>query len=413
MKNFYLYIFLLFCINAFIVISFAQNDIKSFDHFPKYKEKVIANVLENSDSNKLVSTYTFLGEINIKNFVFLKDLNLPTDEQINVVKIRGIQNVSEMYKENSNSIVLLIKPDKSTMGAGCIVTEDGYILTNYHVINNADKMLTFFYDKNITKIEDIDPEKFKVADVIAAVPEKDLALLKLSASKNIKALKFGNNSEIEVGQDVFAIGHPQSYIWSFTYGVISQLRNNYEWTYDNRTKCRADVIQTQTPINPGNSGGPLFNINGELIGINSFRTEGAEGLNFAIRVDELEKFLSEAKEGKHEYKLIVNKNVRNNEYYWDRIDTDGDGIFDCEAADINGDKIYDIGKYDENEDGYIDYIAVDSNQDTYIDIYVYDKNNDGRFEYFIMDTNFDGYFDTVGIDTNRDSVPDEFSDYRR
>jgi len=407
-----LFFLILIFVHGLIFHSFSQNELKSLDSLLNNKENIIASVKEDLDSKNIVSVVSFLGRINFESNDYLGKFNLPSDEQINIIKTRGINNVSEMYKENSKSIVLLITSDYSSMGAGCIVTADGYILTNYHVIAKNNKMLTFLYDKNITKIEDMDPENFKIADVIAAIPEKDLAILKLSTSQKLKNLRLGNNSEIEVGQDVFAIGHPESFIWTFTDGVISQLRNNYEWSYDGRNKCSGNVIQTQTPINPGNSGGPLFNTNGDLIGINSFRTEGAEGLNFAIRVDELNKFLEEVKEGKHKYNVVVKKDKGSDEILWDRIDSNRNGIYDCEAADVDGNKIYDIVKVDENEDGFVDYIVVDSNQDNVIDIYIYDKNRDGHFEYFIMDRNTDGYLDTIGIDTNGDGVPNEFRKYK-
>lgn len=411
MKNVYIHIFILLLIQGMISNSLSQIELESFDHYLTYQDKVIDQVLGTSESNKIVSATLFLRDFKSKSNNFLGKLVLSSNEQNFPFKTRGINNVSDMYKENSKSIVLLVQPDYSSMGAGCIITEDGLILTNYHVIENADKMLTFFYDKNITKIDDINSENFKVASVIAAIPEIDLALLKLSTNKEQKALRFGDNSSIEVAQDVFAIGHPESYIWSFTSGVISQLRNNYEWAYDSRTNCKANVIQTQTPINPGNSGGPLFNDQGELIGINSFRTEGAEGLNFAIRLNEIQKFLREVEEGKHKYELIASHHRRTEEIYWDQLDTDDNGIIDSEAADLDGNGMYDIVKVDENEDGNTDYIVMDTNQDNTIDVYIYDRDRDGHFEYYLIDTNSDGYLDTIGIDTNKDGSPNEFFDY--
>ena len=270
------------------ILYFAQVNPSSFDHYLSYNDKVNDRVLGTPEANSSISSTNFLRQVRntidnklgTLNFYYKDNSGDPT---------REIKNASKLYKENSQSVVLLVSPDYESMGAGCIVTSDGYILTNYHVIENLDKMLIFFYDKNVTSIQELDPEKFKVADVISALPEKDLALLKLSSTSKYKSLQFGNNSRIEIAQDVFAIGHPETYIWSFTYGVISHLRNRYEWYYDETKICKANVIQTQTPINPGNSGGPLFNDKGKLIGINTFRTGDAEGLNFAIRIDEIVK----------------------------------------------------------------------------------------------------------------------------
>lgn len=392
---------------------FAQDKLKPFDIQQKTRGNVVDEVSEYSDTTqKLISDLLLLNMYKTKSKKFLRNLFIPSDNEIDILKVRGINNVSLMYKENVKSIVLLVSPDYSSMGAGCVVSEDGNILTNYHVIKDFERLLTFFYNKDITKVEDIDLQNFKIAEVIAVLPEKDLALLKITGNQKTASLRFADNSSIDVGQDVFAIGHPETNIWSFTSGVISQLRNNYEWSYDNRFKCRANVIQTQTPINPGNSGGPLFDVNGNLIGINSFRTKAAEGLNFAVRVDEIEKFLEEVKEGKHSYSAWVSKTKPDVTIVWNRIDSNRNGIIDCELSDIDGDGIYDIGRFDENEDGFIEYIAIDSNRDGIIDIYVYDRDRDGRLEYFVIDTDYDGYLDTVGIDTNGDGTPDKFDDYR-
>jgi len=94
-----------------------------------------------------------------------------------------------------------------------------------------------------------------------------------------------------VGQDVHAIGHPEGQIWTYTKGLISQIRANFEWSTSDRDKHRAKVIQTQTPINPGNSGGPLMDDNSRIIGINSFLLPGSQGLNYAVAVDEVREFL--------------------------------------------------------------------------------------------------------------------------
>jgi S1-C subfamily serine protease len=394
---------------SYPITSFAQIDPNSFNHYLTYQDKVTDQVVGSDNQNESVFTAGFLKQINsngnkLEGFKFFygDDTGDPT---------RQIKNASKLYKENSQSVLLLVSPDYESFGAGCIISEDGYVVTNYHVAENYDRLLTFFYDENVTSLQDLDAEKFKVASIIAALPEKDLALLKLSSNSKFKTLRYGNNSRIEIAQDVFAIGHPESYIWSFTYGVISQLRNKYEWDYGGRNKCRANVIQTQTPINPGNSGGPLFNDKGELIGINTFGYGNAEGLNFAIRIDEIEKFVNESKRGKYKYELKAVASSREAEIYWDLIDSNENGINDCEAADMNSNGQYDVIRVDEDEDGYVDFIILDSNEDGEVDVYIYDEDDDGYFEYFIIDTNYDRKFDTVGIDTNQDGYPNEFYDY--
>jgi hypothetical protein len=123
----------------------------------------------------------------------------------------------------------------------------------------------------------------------------DLALLKMTQPPpSLSFLALGTASSLNVGQDVHAIGHPHGEVWTYTRGLISQVRANYEWKSEPGISHRANIIQTQTPINPGNSGGPLLDDTGRLIGINSFKADG-EGLNYAISVDSVREFL--AREG--------------------------------------------------------------------------------------------------------------------
>ena len=96
---------------------------------------------------------------------------------------------------------------------------------------------------------------------------------------------------LAVGEEAHAIGHPDSELWTYTKGYISQLRPDYQWEYINGEKMHATVIQIQTPINPGNSGGPLLNKHGNLIGINAFANLDKQLMNFAISVEEIIKFL--------------------------------------------------------------------------------------------------------------------------
>jgi hypothetical protein len=121
----------------------------------------------------------------------------------------------------------------------------------------------------------------------------DLAVIELDQPPaNLAVLKLGDEQSIEVGSSVHAIGHPSGDYWTYTEGVISQLWPNYEWSGEDKLHHTATVIQTQTPINPGNSGGPLLDDGANVIGINSFSAPDRQGLNFAISVGEVRRFLS-------------------------------------------------------------------------------------------------------------------------
>jgi S1-C subfamily serine protease len=121
----------------------------------------------------------------------------------------------------------------------------------------------------------------------------DLAVIELDqAPADLVVLKLRDEGSIEVGSTVHAIGHPSGEYWTYTEGVISQVRPDYEGTGEDQLRHKASVIQTQTPINPGNSGGPLLDEDAKVIGINSFSEAGKQGLNFAIGVADVKRFLS-------------------------------------------------------------------------------------------------------------------------
>ncbi|RFC37397.1 MAG: serine protease Do [Candidatus Nitrotoga sp. LAW] len=157
-----------------------------------------------------------------------------------------------------------------SLGSGFIISQDGYILTNAHVIDNADEVTVRLTDKR----------EFK-AKVIGADKRSDIALLKISA-KDLPVASIGDTSKLEAGEWVVAIGSPFGFTNSVSQGIVSAMGRSLPG--ENTTP----FIQTDVPINPGNSGGPLFNLKGEVIGINSqiySRSGGYMGLSFAIPID--------------------------------------------------------------------------------------------------------------------------------
>jgi serine protease Do len=159
------------------------------------------------------------------------------------------------------------RPAPQSLGSGFIISEDGYILTNHHVVDGADKVIVRLNDRR--QLE---------AQVIGSDKRSDVALLKIDAT-DLPQVKIGNSDRSEVGEWVLAIGSPFGFDYSVTAGIISATdRSLANETY-------VPFIQTDVAINPGNSGGPLFNLNGEVIGINSqiyTRSGGFMGLSFAI-----------------------------------------------------------------------------------------------------------------------------------
>ena len=160
--------------------------------------------------------------------------------------------------------------ESKSLGSGFIISADGYILTNAHVVKSADEITVKLNDKR----------EFR-AEIIGVDRKTDIALLKIEAS-NLPQVTQGDPNKLKVGEWVVAIGSPFGFESSVTAGIVSAKgRSLAQENY-------VPFIQTDVAINPGNSGGPLFNMKGEVVGINSqiySRTGGYMGLSFAIPID--------------------------------------------------------------------------------------------------------------------------------
>jgi len=155
-----------------------------------------------------------------------------------------------------------------SMGSGVIVSSDGYILTNYHVIEQAEDIKVTLYDRRTFK-----------AIAVGADPKTDLAVIKINA-KDLPVAPWGDSDKLQVGDFVLAIGNPYGLTHTVTMGIISATGRADVGIADYE-----DFIQTDAAINPGNSGGPLVDIKGEIIGINTAifsRTGGYQGIGFAV-----------------------------------------------------------------------------------------------------------------------------------
>lgn len=172
----------------------------------------------------------------------------------------------DFFEDFFNDILPKEREYKSTsLGSGFIISSDGYIVTNDHVVRNADEISVKLHDKRTFK-----------ARVVGRDPKTDVAVIKINAD-NLAFLKFGDSGKIKIGQWAIAVGNPFGLNGTLTVGVISATgRSNLGIeTYE-------DFIQTDASINPGNSGGPLLNIYGEVIGINTAIVAAGQGIGFAI-----------------------------------------------------------------------------------------------------------------------------------
>ena len=162
------------------------------------------------------------------------------------------------------------RPESRSLGSGFIISNDGYILTNAHVVEGADEINVKFTDKRDFK-----------AKVIGADKRTDVALIKIEGA-SLPVVKFGDPARLKVGEWVVAIGAPFGFENTVTAGIVSGKGRSLP------QENFVPFIQTDVAINPGNSGGPLFNMRGEVVGINSqiySRTGGFMGLSFAIPID--------------------------------------------------------------------------------------------------------------------------------
>ncbi len=173
----------------------------------------------------------------------------------------------EFFERFFNEIPQRARKERS-LGTGFIISADGYILTNDHVVDGADEI----------QVKLADGRQFKGV-VRGLDPKLDLALIKIEAGKDLPVAKLGNSDAVRIGEWVMAIGNPFGLEQTVTVGIVSAKgRVIGAGPYD-------DFIQTDASINPGNSGGPLFNLRGEVIGINTAIVPNGQGIGFAIPVN--------------------------------------------------------------------------------------------------------------------------------
>lgn len=203
-----------------------------------------------------------------------------------------------VFRRVSPSVVMVVtanfKDDKITesgLGTGVIIDPSGYVLTNWHVINGFEAAIVFLKPDHGTE-----PDKNNAYGVklIAQNEQADLALLKIeSPPPSLSVVKLGDIVSVQVGEDIHIIGHPHGLLWSYSTGVVSQVRDNYDWQYSDGSKHLAKVLQMQTAINPGNSGGPVLDNNGNILGLVAMSEEG-QNLNYAVAVDVIRQFVNGA-----------------------------------------------------------------------------------------------------------------------
>jgi serine protease Do len=189
-----------------------------------------------------------------------------------VVSIRGQKLIADAVAPSDSSDESDAPRQVNGMGTGTIVDERGYVLTNYHVVSDVRRI-------EVT----LDDGRGVIADLVAFDAAADLAIIKIPTNKPLATIRIGTSSDLMEGESVIALGNAFGYEQTVTRGVISALGRDVQVS---DTQSYDDLIQTDASINPGNSGGPLLNIDGEMIGVNVAVRAGAQGIGFAIPIDD-------------------------------------------------------------------------------------------------------------------------------
>lgn len=225
----------------------------------------------------------------------------------------SISDVAEKVSKGVVSIITSTKTtnffgqstDSSAAGTGMVVTGDGYILTNKHVVNGASKVIVVLDDG--TTYEDV--------EVVATDPLNDIAFLKIKNASDLPTVTLGDSKTLHVGQQVIAIGNALGeYQNTVTSGIISGIGRSVTASDGSgyNAETLSDMIQTDAAINSGNSGGPLVNAAGEVIGINTATSSTAENMGFAIPVSSVKgmlKQLTETGKAKRTYLGVYSQEI--------------------------------------------------------------------------------------------------------
>jgi S1-C subfamily serine protease len=208
---------------------------------------------------------------------------------------RGASGIA-VFRNASPAVVLIVvgqikndQFDPTGIGSGVVINSTGDILTNWHVINGHAAAVIFFKPQGNA---DLDNSRAYVANLVSQSEIVDLALLHLTETPPSRvSIPIGYMSSVQVAEDVHVIGHPEGNPWSYSTGVVSQVRDGYAWTYVDGSKHQAKVLQLQTAISPGNSGGPVLDDQGRLLGLIAMSQEG-QNLDYAVAADVIQGFLA-------------------------------------------------------------------------------------------------------------------------
>jgi S1-C subfamily serine protease len=299
---------------------------------------------------------------------------------------------TRVYQKASPAVVLIVT--RHGLGSGVLISADGKIVTNHHVVGDEEEVGVIF--KPAQEGAAIGKADVRRAKVLRRDDVTDLALVQASeVPAGVTPLAIGDSAKLQVGADVHAIGHPTGEAWTYTRGIVSQIRRGYDWKTEG-LQHKATVIQTQTPINPGNSGGPLLDDNLNVVGINSFISDG-EGLNFAVSAEDVKAFLAN---GQDRLTATAARKAACKE-----------GVVLKEEASTKPKGMTQL--LDLNCDGREDAMLVlpDSRREPVV--LWKDTDDDGELDAMFFDDNHDGFPEQALYDTDGNGKPDMKGDFRK
>ena len=376
-----------------IILSFFSNIHAEIDTKNIVKSK---NPIKYEIADKIF-TEKFLLDGN-KTYKILNEAQKKVKKKGKILKLRGGNNV---YSKNVSKVVLIYNDKLESIGAGSLVDKEGFIVTNWHVVQKAKDVAVWFKTPGVSEPLE---KNVILGNVILTDKGKDLGIIKIAKiPAGVTPVSLGSANSVSVGDPVHAIGHPEGLFWSYSQGVVSAKRKKYKWAYEN-SKHEADMIQTQTPISSGNSGGALLDSKGNLVGINTANLGSGQNLNFAVEVDHAKNLLKT----KHSNKKNKSTSSKSTGECFATQDHDKNGVIDTCFLDKNRNGKVDGWLIDEDENGYWEKSVLDEDEDGNFNFAAVDKDQNGKFEIGYLDKNDDGTVDVVGFDHNEDGEWDEF-----
>ena len=312
-------------------------------------------------------------------------VNIPHFEKRAYIDLSNIKSNSRsaidksIYKQLSKATIVIKSGD--TIGAGVLIDSKGLFLTNWHIVRNATYVYVAFKPKlgNNPNVNN-----YYKAEVVRIDKIRDLALIKILnddviIDKALTPLKLAKIEGIEVGEDIFTVGHPAGYYYSFNNGIIGNILNAHHWKINGLQHNADYIIKIENQINDGNSGSAVVNKELQIIGLVTYSDTKGQNLNFAISAFDIKSFLLSQNnvnfpteknssplrnEKERSFTINSNKTMRSetthavdtlgNPIIIQRIDINNQGFFDTIMIDLNNNGVWDRIGYDKDGDGIIE-----------------------------------------------------------